>query len=780
MITFDTETCGLHGPITLIQYARDDGEIFLHSVWNEPIKDTIDLIHDFCDDADGVVGFNLAFDWFHICQLYTTLQLLPKRTATPSEFIKEYALAEPQARFGLCVKPKSAMDVMLHARKGPYQSTMDRNDIKIKRVPTVLAWQIAAELDARIPLKDVYFARRKDSSVRWQVQDVFDDFGDVIPEFKDIVLKFMPSSALKALAADALGIDTEKIKLFADVEPNWKPTELGYAPFAMAVAMYHNGVHKKEFDGRWENSWPVGITGHISHWSYNTLARKYASDDVDYTRRLYEYFEKPSMGDTDSILACMVGANRWRGYAIDIPKLTALKKKAQKAIQDSKINFQSVDVCRKYLYQVMSETEKLVMRVNDKITTKAIVLEEVSKWVDSEVHKECNGFGCDGCKGGLIDTDKPHPAAIRAREILDARHAKKEIENYDKLIVAGRFHASFTIIGALSNRMSGGGGGLNAQGIKRANYVRQCFPLADEGLVLCGGDFDGFEVCIMDAAYGDPVLHAELTSGKKIHGLFGIELFPHMTYDEILATKGLADEHDIYTRSKNGVFAICYGGEAFTLTHRVGVPIEVAEVAYASWCKKHQVWGQKRLQYANMFCSMRQPGGIGTNVEWHEPAPYIESMFGFRRYYTLENQIVKALYELATHPPEDWVKRYRIKVMRRDREQTASGACRSALYAAAFAVQSSNMRSAGNHVIQSTGATVTKELQAKIWEIQPTGIHRWRVQPMNVHDEINTPTHPDYVKSVTKIVKSFIEGMKSKIPLISMTWKTKLKTWADK
>ena len=107
--------------------------------------------------------------------------------------------------------------------------------------------------------------------------------------------------------------------------------------------------------------------------------------------------------------------------------------------------------------------------------------------------------------------------------------AAKEVELYQKLILAGKFHASFNVIGALSSRMSGADG-LNAQGIKHTKEVRKQFPLAWEDTanfgeliqyVLCGGDFDAFEVTIADAVCDDEALRAELKQGKKIHALFG-------------------------------------------------------------------------------------------------------------------------------------------------------------------------------------------------------------------------------------------------------------------
>ena len=62
-------------------------------------------------------------------------------------------------------------------------------------------------------------------------------------------------------------------------------------------------------------------------------------------------------------------------------------------------------------------------------------------------------------------------------EILDVKIAAKEVELYEKLLLAGKFHASFVVIGTLSSRMAGADG-LNPQGIKHTKEVRQMFPLS--------------------------------------------------------------------------------------------------------------------------------------------------------------------------------------------------------------------------------------------------------------------------------------------------------------
>jgi DNA polymerase I-like protein with 3'-5' exonuclease and polymerase domains len=762
MLFLDTETCGLCGPAILIQYARDNGEIILYDVWTNPVGETLRLIEEICEEE--IVGFNLAFDWFQLQKLYNLFCLVDP-TSYPEDIIDDLGMLEASARDGLCIKPKNAFDLMLHARKGPYQSTMDREDLRIKKVPTALAWKLAEQLDREIKFNNIYFARKANPNERWKVYDIENDLGDVDPNFKDIVLKFAPSSALKALAVDALNLEVTKFK---DIACDVLPNELGFAPFATAVG------NKDE----WNGAWPWVISIHISHWTYNTLARQYAEDDVFYTRALYKYFsylenghteeesrnfalsnswfindsDKIPCGDDDSILACMVGSVRWKGFAVDIDALKEIKKSAENQIGEIQSLATAPHVAKKYLESFMNNTEKIVL--ND--GTKKTILEEISKWE--------------------ADSGGEHLAATAAKRILEARRAKKKIELINKLIIAGRLHASYKVIGTLSSRMSGADG-LNPQGIGHEKIMRKCFTLAFVDFVLCGGDFKSFEITLADAEYNDPDLRADLKLGKKIHALLGEFFFPDKSYDEIVETQGTDD--DLYVKSKQGVFALIYGGEAHTLSNRVGINKENAEEAYQKIITRYKKIGEARKKVFDAFCSMRQPEGIGTKVEWHEPADYIESMLGFRRYFTLENRICKTLFRLAESPPKEWLE-VKFKVVRRDRQQTACGAVRSALFASAFAIQAANMRAAANHRIQSTGAQINKKVERRIWDLQPYGINLWLVLPMNNHDENMIQVAKHLVDKVEEVVKETVEHFRKIVPLIGIDWKSGLKSWADK
>lgn len=775
-IFLDCETCGLAGVPITVQWAEGEGAVHIHEFWKRPIQESLDLLDYFADNC--VIGFNLAFDWLHLHKIYNMFLLGKEQFGGDvlpyDEDYSAWAAIEFDALSGPCFKPRSCLDLMLHARQTKYQVTMDRSDVRIRRVPTALAFRLAEWLEHKIIFDPILFARRKKTTApKWTVKDIIRADKAVDPHFKDLLLKFKPSVALKALAADALGEDDSEIIKFHDIEvpKAFWPVEKKYAPYALAVRT---------------GGWPDVIEHHIQHWSFHEKAREYASKDVVYTRGLYHHFNDPAHNDVNSVLACSVASCRLKGYTVDLPKLKELKIKETAKL--GKYPTASSRV-KRLIKDHMSPTEWMIIETQG---TKKVILEQVASWKN----QECPFGPCSECNHTGVYS---HPAADIAIGVLDARKATKKIELYDKLIEAGRFHASFKVIGTLSDRMSGADG-LNPQGVDHSKEVRKCFPLGDN---LQGGDFDAFEVTIADAAYNDPALRAALTTKalcpgcknidskritckdcggegvcpQKIHALFAMSIFPGKSYDDIIRSKG-NPTLDMYDFGKRGVFALIYGGNENTLVTKLGVSLEVAKQATTDFMKRFPGIYLARKKVFDAFCSMRQEGGIGSKITWGEPADFVESLFGFRRYFTLENKICRVLFDTAAKPPKEFAG-VKIKVVRRDREQTASGALQSSLYAAAFGIQASDMRAAANHVIQSTGAQVTKRTQRAIWDLQPSGSHDWIVQPMNVHDEILCPTKPGYEGAVKDAVYSTVKEFQKTIPLLAISW-LPMNTWADK
>lgn len=779
----DTETCGLHGMPVLIQYAYDDGPITLYEPWKEPIGKTLDLLEEFMQHI--LIGFNLSFDHFHLVKLYSVFEQHP-RDWIPENHIQEIALSEAAGRDGNTLKPFKALDLMLESRKGKFQSLMDRKPIRIRRVPTALAYVLATELENRVEIDGIYFARNADPDApKWKVLNIKDKYtGEVDPELKDVVLRFNPAGGLKFLAEHALGITPKAHFSEIELDKKHRPFEKGWIPFATGLTDDHETWIVTDADGEELGvAWPAIIQLHIDHWHNSEPAREYAYDDVVYTRKLYDYFDRPESGDNDSELACMVACVRWRGFEVDIKGLKSLMSEAMEYIKRSPVNINAPTQVKTYIMEVMDETEKLIiMESTAKANLEAVKTFNV---VEDEGCTLCDGLcvdddmqDCVRCNGeGVLFAGHPHPAAVRAKEILEIKSAYKEVELYSKLIDAGRFHASFKVIGTMSSRMSGGDG-LNAQGIKRSEIVRKMFTLSWEGMVLSGGDFDSFEVTLADAVYKDPDLHEMLLSGKKLHGIFGTYLRPGWTYEEVLASDKQDD--DVYSLSKSCVFALIYGGDWSTMVRNHGIDKAIAQAAEKKFFDQFPDILKGRKRVALMFSALVQPDE-GGQVLWRDPKEFIESFLGFRRYYTLENKIIKTLYNLSQHIPKAW-RQVKLKVQRNryfsDRVQTAFGATCSALYGAAFAVQGNNVRSACNHEIQSPGGDITKDVQRKIWNLQPIGVGPLMVAPMNIHDEILCVNRPDYTDRIAVIVNDAVENYREQVPLIGMKWYRTLSDWA--
>ncbi len=774
-IYVDVESVGFYGLPVLLQYAYDDGPIHLYDIWKEPVYKTLALIEEMMECC--LVGFNLAFDHFMLCKLYTTWKLLPTNFI-PETDIRLVAEKEILARDGPCLKPVSALDLMLHSRKGPFQCLMARDSVRIRRVPTILAGALAQELEKRVEIDGIMFAKRKDPNApKWGVFDRTDKDGNVDPNFKDIVLTFRPAGGLKFLAEYALKQRPDFHFGDIEVNPKFRPVEKGYVPFALGISKAEDDwqVFDKQGDLLGQ-SWPGVIHHHIEHWATHTEARQYAKDDVKLTRLLDEYFDFPEIGDDDSVLAVMVASVRWHGFVVDIAKSKVLLEKARAVVATSPVNPNKPRQIRAYIKECMDATEALLIDQSTKKANLESIRDEMVVTEEGEICIKCLGSGCLRCDNEGTMKLGSMPASRRADEVLKIKTANKEIELHAKLIESGRFHASFKVIGTLSSRMAGGDG-LNPQGIKRAKEVREMFPLAWDGMILTGGDFDSFEVVLADAVFQDPKLHQELLNGRKIHALMGMELYPGKTYEEICATKG--GDPDLYSRGKQAVFALLYGGDFNTIHNKLSIPLAVAEAAFDNFQKRFPDIKKKRDEIFDTFQALKQPGGLGTAVIWTDPADFSETFLGFKRFFTLENGIVKALFDLACRPPTKW-RDANLKVVRSDRVQTAGGAVASALYGAAFQLQAATTRAANNHLIQSPGAMLTKRLQRRIWDIQPAGAHEWLVAPLNVHDEVLTVTHPKVVNQVSKVVAETVESFRDRVPLIAMDWATGLKNWADK
>lgn len=723
-IFLDSETIGFVGPMVLLQYAEGDNEPTLYNIWLEPIKNTLEVIEYIVNHPGGIIGFNLSFDWFHLVKIYNILYRIYHEVGfedQPIRIAKQIQTIEPYCR-NLFLKPTKCLDLMIHARKGKYQTTMGRKNIIIKKVPTSLALPLANILKSRIKISGIHFAKST-KGYQWTVRDHINRNGEIELGWSDIVLRFAASTSLEALAQELLGEGKGEWV----IPKSQVPKEQSWKPF--------------------QTDWARYLDYHVSTWAYNKLAQDYARRDVTLLQKLYPVFGSPPLGDVDSELTIAVANARWKGFKLDdfsslIPQLQETKNDAPRAPNKAK----------EFLRKHASNTERATIHNTRKETLQSYM---------------------DHGTGGL---------AKAARRVFESRKAESRLRIVERLNIlnrsSGAFHPDFKVLGTKSNRMSGGSEGskgesVNPQGIPTDKEIRNRFLMADSGEQLDGGDFTAYEIVILAALYDDPNLTRELQRGKKFHALMA-KVWLDADYEEVLK------DEDTYFTVKTADFAWIYGARDQKLSDILGVSTRQIMESEDRLKELFPQVAKKRAELQAQFCSMTQPGGLGTKVIWKDPAEYTENLFGFRRYFTLENQIVKALYDLAQDPPPELTSigtGDSTLVKRSKRLQTVGGAIQSAVYAAAFALQAANMRAASNHPIQSTGAEITKAFQKRFWDEQPVGIHLARIRLFQIHDELLT-VHNKTINTPVIIVE-LIKRFQVHIPLLAIAWKTDWKSWGS-
>jgi len=728
---FDTETIQFVGDTILIQYEETNnpqipGDIVLHEIFNSTVGETLSLI----ENMKKVIAFNLGFDTFHIAQTYNILRTGVEEGVLDPESIPPvedyYYVKHNYNVFSYCWKPERSIDLMLHGRQNVFQSTMSQAPIVVRRVPKMLAPKLI-EFLRQVKVPDIYFAAKPERANDWRIVERDDS-----EELVDIKLSFHPSTSLKSIAKYILGY-TDAEGFSESIPP---VEEKGYLPLNPA---YKQVAHL-----------------HIDKWANDSKQREYAENDILYTRELYNYFfsAPPDDLELDPVnheLAVQVGNCYWSGYSVDrnLAKRylsDALNKEAE---NKEKINFNSPKQVKNYLINFADEFD-------------SALIEDTSKPTLKMLKEECEP-----------------PLSEEADFILKARSNSKNLNMLEKFVEAGRLHAMFKVVGTKSNRMSGGsiagkskGGSINPQGINKKGGIREIVTFTDIGYLLFGGDFSGYEVSIMEAVYNDPELRRELESGRSFHGVWGSIMFS-MPYEEVVSNT------DLYNLCKIAVFAEAYGADINKLANITGLSVDDVVRAKAEFNRRFPKIKANRDRLEKEYSAMFT--GENGKIEWKEPKDYVESILGFRRYFTVQWKIIRFLYGLARDLPEQFKTEFtglEDKIKRGKRMQTPESAIRSALFSSAFSLQSGVIRAVGNHEIQSPGGQITKGLQAEFWKLQPTGCKKFMIKPFNVHDEIEVSVVPELVPLVDGVRTDYIEKMRKLVPLLAMDWKQG-KNWAE-
>ena len=819
MIFFDSEGVGGTGPLVTVQWStlelleKDSHDCSFHRIWEQPLIKTLKLIEYLSTYDDGICGFNLVHDWFQVNKWYNIFRQLTTEELNDVNprgnlvlRIKDIEARGPQLD-DKCLKPRKALDLMLIARAVKYQYLAKHKSIVLRKVPSILLEGEEREsafyslLNSRTSLPPGIRIRWRKSQKKSGRRDVVDVLGDLFPsssfegeELKSgAATKKQTFASLKQLAALVLG--DPKI-----AEGTFEQEVLGGNKLP-----YREEPDFKPWGGEWRHGLRVLCDTFNGSLSGSERAITYACRDVYYTYEVWRSLQSDQStellgGDDDSELACLVGASYWKGFAIDsredfkkIREQISHYDEVIQRMQTIGVNCNAPASVLSYLYSMCSnDLDKLSIPDTKKITLEAI--ERGEEW-------------------------EGHPVQEAVRNVQRTRKALKRRHLLESLLKSGRFCFAMKIQGTLSSRMSGGtdrelsstgkSERLNPQGIPREKEFRSLFTLAFDDETLEGGDFEAFEPSILDAICGDPQFREDLKSGLKIHLFAGSEFYGIPPQD-ILSTKGTTN--DKYIRSKNAFLGWIYGATQRRVAQVLDLDESKVEEGYQRIASRYSAITRHRKNLRRRFIPLSQERGAGTEIEWQEPDDYIEAIklpwqeAGYRRTFQIEWAVIRALYSLAIEPPKEWTS-IPGSCRRTNRVQSIVGATQSALYASIFALQEHVFRAAANHEIQSPGAQITKHLQRKIWDLQPSGIEGWKVRPFNSHDEVQVPcrlttpaqiaakkldafplqgNHPICVApsvehtTVKQVVEQFLTGLQQVIPLLQITWQTNLNNWGEK
>ncbi len=524
---------------------------------------------------------------------------------------------------------------------------------------------------------------------------------------------------------------------FVNVYFAWKP---GLPLKRLIRKIYGEGTI--DLDMYWEDEggychWENRMEKHklersIDHWMFNDIAIQYAKNDIQYLRNLKADFNL-QCGHYDNELAIMAANVKCKGFAIDIDEV---QRQYDQYNNDKRLAPTAPRAVLEYVTEPMEELDAVMIQ-----DTKALTLQNIAKLMDGE-------------------------PAERAKLVIKARKAQSRCKLMEKLLHAKRFYPEFRICGTLTNRMSGGGK-INPQGIAREETIRKIFTFNDksDNYVLSGGDADVFEISIAQAVHKDKQMDIDLTNGYKIPVFLAAEAFGK-SYDEVVATKG--SQNDLYVLGKNGTYALFYGGNAHTLTFRMGVKESIATTIEKKFHIRYDGFAKNRAEIMEDFTTHEDREEFRRN--------YVASLLGHRRYFTLEEKIIKE-YKEALQEIDNLNDGIMVIRTTNKGKQTAKNATISALWGAIYGMQSRCGRQAVNHVVQSTGAELMKMLQAEIWALQLYGVSKPVVMPMNIHDEILC--YNSVPADVDGIVKTYVSETRKLIKHFGITWKQEMSSWID-
>lgn len=721
----DTESTGLMGPLNLIQLGFSGSVIFIRP-WQDDLTPLLDALNE---PENIFVGYNTLHD---IWKLYQHFQPLNPFRASFVDLLLLVKTQPPLAPFFRDKKSVCALRLV------------------DARIAEFVAEKVQADLQKLVP-KGVKIKHSIHSAKKG---------------FKSISFLAVVSGKLKD-AVVSLGLEQETTHI---EETGWQlvPDEKEHLPGMepARVEEYRTAfeVNEKTLDNPANPFWD------------------YARKDIEYLFRLDEFFRQPAPSLNDHVGHC-VAWSRYKGFSLDLPGLRGYQQSLTKQIEQVQAAFPGLDLASpKQRVEFLNKTYSLGLKSSGK------------KALDNARKKHQQNKDLSALEDVFIQKEQSQAIKERSEKIVACLD---EIEKYNalvqrrnqanKLLEAQVAYPSFRVIGAQSGRMSGTGG-FNYQGIDRSATGLRRFILASQG-----GDFDSLELNLAAYLYDDKQLQADLAAGDDLHLRSSLPIYdPPLSYEEGLKAKKdkthprhaeVKEKRQIGKTINFSTLYFCSIPRVKDILVNAGIP----EVAAEEKAKAiHEAFFARYTGLKDY--SEKLDAAFNTlSVESFETAAEdvasmkdsIESVFGFKRFFSFEKMVCQ--YLISAHGLDREVRQELARlgltgeeIVRSDwkGKQSIDKALTSARFGAVLAIQQAVFRAAGNHLIQSPGAELTKKLMARVFL-------RFGVACMNVHDELLLPASEGSFEEIGREVKEFLKEERKLVPSLGMDW-VKMFRWSDK
>ena len=774
----DTESISFTDCTLLIQYKeRYSNIISLHEIFYEPVGKTIDLILNLLEH--DLVFYNVTHDSFHLTKTINILfQLDPDKIPDPVEY---YQVEKDYLNImNYIPKPKGVVDLLLHTRK-KFQNTMKQHPLQFK-IPKICALDFKKILEKEFSvLPKILFAN---NPCGYQGKPYI----KIIEIMEDGRTAVTPEELSKR----------EKGELSFNLDQNWVYLRMNFCPSGKLKDLMKYQFDRddaEELDIPYKRSktpfynphggeWLNLFEPHKEMWHTSKKYRSYAEKDILFLEILDKDFDYPSP-DEESSLAWAIGSQYCVGYEINLIKAKSMLDHYQSAY--NKMFYLCND--KKYLY-FNQEKDIFNQEKNDLFSTeqkkcKAVKLQNINsnRNLKNYLHSgltEMEKMLIPDCSKETFEaldqlTDINPILIEKLHRIKNIKKCIQYIRLLSRLLEAKKLFCTFNIVGTRTNRQSGGdslnkkGEKINPQGIPKG-IIRKIFTFATN---LRGGDFSGFEVAIWDARYNDPLLHEQLASGKKIHGIWGEYLYD-VPYEELL--QGQETKGSEYNRAKNSFFAGIYGAQPPKIAKVTGLPLEKILLAYTKFYSDYKKLGESQKEIREAMTFIR-------DYKFNPPKKdYAETFLGFKRFFTLELQVTQILIKISNDDFLRFIPNALSLITKKtgkesSKQITILQAIRSALYSESFQIEAHCQRIYGNFLIQSPGGQITKTLQCKLNNLnEKVGVYQNYIKTFNVHDEILVMN--DNLNLSSDIVTNFIVEYKKYVPFLKMKW-NKINNWSE-